>query len=183
MTDQDGELLSATSVQQQALGSFFQENRGAWANTVGAGSINRKVASLGLEEDETFTVEVIAVPEYYTGQNAMTLEDILALKSSGSLKEGSFLTTTLTVDDTASCGGRASPRICSQATLTVTARDNQYIAAIQVSTCRAPKFTAMPFRMPQRRASALHHHRPGRRPHRRNLPGDGSRLCRQCHSL
>ncbi len=101
VTDQDGELLSATSVQQQALGSFFQENRGAWANTVGAGSINRKVASLGLEEDETFTVEVIAVPEYYTGQNAMTLEDILALKSSGSLKEGSFLTTTLTVDDTA----------------------------------------------------------------------------------
>ena len=53
VTDQDGELLSATSVQQQALGSFFQENRGAWANTVGAGSINRKVASLGLEEDET----------------------------------------------------------------------------------------------------------------------------------
>lgn len=138
VTDQDGELLSATSVQQQALGSFFQENRGAWANTVGAGSINRKVASLGLEEDETFTVEVIAVPEYYTGQNAMTLEDILALKSSGSLKEGSFLTTTLTVDDTAPVVESITKDLLT-GNLTVTARDNQYIAAIQVSDLSGTK--------------------------------------------
>ncbi len=132
VTGEDGGLLYATSVQQQALGSFFQANRGAWANTVAVGSINRKVSALGLEEGDRFTVEVIAVPELYADQGPMTVEDILTLKESGRLKEGAFLTTTLTVDDTAPVVESITKDLLT-GNLTITAQDNQYIAAIQVS--------------------------------------------------
>ena len=132
VTDQSGALLYATSVQPQAMGSFFQASQGKWVNTMAVGNINRKVSALGLEENDRFTVEVIAVPELYTGSRVMTTEDILALKASGSLKQGAFLTTTLTVDDTAPVVEDISKDLLT-GNLTITAQDNQYIAAIQVT--------------------------------------------------
>lgn len=114
------------------MGSFFQASQGKWVNTMAVGNINRKVSALGLEENDRFTVEVIAVPELYTGSRVMTTEDILALKASGSLKQGAFLTTTLTVDDTAPVVEHISKDLLT-GNLTITAQDNQYIAAIQVT--------------------------------------------------
>ena len=132
VTDDSGEVLYSTSVQPQAMGSFFQASRGEWVNTMAVANINRKVESLGLKENDHFTVEVIAVPELYIGNRAMTTEDMLALKASGSLKQGAFLTTKLTVDDTAPVVEDISKDLLT-GNLTITAQDNQYIAAIQVT--------------------------------------------------
>lgn len=73
----------------------------------------------------------MAIPEYYETNGNLTEEDVQRLMSSGALGQGAYLTTTLTVDDTA-------PNLVSvnkdlmTGNLTVTAQDNNYVAAVQV---------------------------------------------------
>ena len=131
ITDDSGETLYLGSVANQAGSAYYSTSSQTWKDTLASYTMNRKVSSVGLLEGQQFTVSVIAIPEYYETDGLMTGEDVEALLASGTLGEGAFLRTTLTVDDTA-------PELVSvekdlvTGNLTVTGLDNQYIAQVQV---------------------------------------------------
>ncbi|MBR0138608.1 MAG: Ig-like domain-containing protein, partial [Erysipelotrichaceae bacterium] len=98
--------------------------------------VNKMIKNLGVSEGDKVGVRVIAVPEYYGMQlsnnargNIGNLDTVLNLADNGTLGEGAQFGLEFTVDNTA-------PEIISaelnedKTELTVTAKDNQYIAAI-----------------------------------------------------
>lgn len=94
-------------------------------------SIDRKVSSLGAKEDDGLTVSVIAIPEYYETDGPLTVEQVEALLSAGALGDGAYLSTSLTVDDSAPEMLTVAKDL-SNGNLLIKARDNNYIAAVQV---------------------------------------------------
>lgn len=93
--------------------------------------INRSPEALGLKEGDTFSVTTIAVPEYYEADANLTETDVLALYNQGNLGSGTYLRTTMMVDDIAPTVSAISKDMFS-GSLTITASDNNYIAAVQV---------------------------------------------------
>ena len=71
------------------------------------------------------------MPEFYETAGELRGEDVVALLQSGKLGAGACLTTTMTVDDTAP-EVTALSKDLRTGNLTVPARDNQYIAVVQV---------------------------------------------------
>ena len=120
-----------TPVSTQVFSAYFNESYGTWRNEYYVSTINRTPENLGLEEDERVTVTVLAVPEYFEKGGNLTAEDVLALHQEGTLGSGAYLSTTLTVDDTAPVVTAISKDMLTGA-LTITASDNNYISAIQV---------------------------------------------------
>ena len=131
VTNQNGEVLYTGNVAAQAGSAYYHVNNQTWMDTVGTYTINRKVSSLGVQEGDVITVQVVAVPEFYETAGELRGEDVVALLQSGKLGAGACLTTTMTVDDTAP-EVTALSKDLRTGNLTVTARDNQYIAVVQV---------------------------------------------------
>ena len=131
ITNQNDEVLYTGSVFNQAGSAYYYTNGGQWMDTVSTYTLSRKVSSLNGKEGDQLNIRVVAIPEYYETNGNLTEEDVQRLMSSGALGQGAYLTTTLTVDDTA-------PNLVSvnkdlmTGNLTVTARDNNYVAAVQV---------------------------------------------------
>ena len=126
ITDENGKILDLNVVASNRYAEFYYETEdgASWRNIGYAAKMSAVVGDYA-KEDEKISVSVVAIPEYY-GVN-LSANDVAALISSGELGDGAFLTTTMTVDDTA-------PKILEvkkdEATgdLTVTVSDNQYIA-------------------------------------------------------
>ena len=131
ITDQDGKVLHTGSVIEQYPGTFYSSKSGSWVNASTALRINKKTASLNVKEGDVIRVSVVSVPEYYEDGRTMTAEDVTRLMQDGTLKQGAFLTTTLTVDNTAPEISDISKSLTT-GNLQVTARDNNYIACIRV---------------------------------------------------
>ena len=131
VTDEEGKVLTMGSVSNQATSAYYYVNGGAWQNTSATYTFNKKVNTLGVKEGDVINVSLVAIPEYYENGAALTAEEVTELIESGALGEGAFLTTTMTVDDTAPVVTGITKDLLT-GNLTVTASDNNYIASVQV---------------------------------------------------
>lgn len=131
VTNEAGEVLYMGPVSTQAIAAYYYTNGGVWRNTTANYTMNTKVSSLGVKEDEKIQVSMVAVPEYYETNGDMTADDVKALLQSDVLGDGAFLTTSLTVDNTAPELLTASKDLITGDVI-IKAKDNQYIAAVML---------------------------------------------------
>ena len=131
VTNDAGEVLYTGPVTNQAIAAYYYKNGGVWRNTSANYTMNTKVSTLGVKENERIHVSLVAVPEYYETNGNMTADDVKALIESNTLGKGAFLTTSLTVDNTAPELLAASKNLLT-GDLIIKARDNQYIAAVML---------------------------------------------------
>ena len=125
LTDSEGKWIGMGNVRYQVEAA--SNHRGSWMTTTVVIPFSRTPASMNLKEDDVFSVNVVAVPEYYETDGNISAEALRALIEDKKLVKGAVLqAATLTVDDTA-------PKILEvredeEGILTVTAEDNHYIA-------------------------------------------------------
>ncbi len=129
--DENGKELYNSGVSNQVFGAYYYVNGNEWRNVSNDYTLGFSAASLGLEEGQSFTVTVAAIPESYIPGKLASASEVHKILSSGTLGQGAVLSRTLTVDDTA-------PEIVSIARdietddVVVTLRDNLYPAAIRI---------------------------------------------------
>ena len=129
--NEEGEVVVAEAT-DQLKAAYYSVNAGYWAyvNTAGL-SIWSTPKELGnFEEGDTFTVGFMSVPEYYEIDGALTTEQMLALKESGTIGDGAYYTYTFTVDGT-------EPELLDvvkldDGDLKVKFRDNRHVAVVSV---------------------------------------------------
>ncbi len=144
ITNQNGEYLYFSEPQLQTLGAFFYTNAQQWYNSSTAFTLNKRVSSLGAKEGDTITVSLIAIPEYYEKDGALTEAQIKQLLKDGTLGKGAQLSYTLKVDSQAP-EAIGIYKDLQTGNLMIEARDNQYIASIQVQSKGGRVFgTAVP---------------------------------------
>ncbi len=129
--DSEGNVISINTPTPQVTGAYYYVNGSAWYNRRSTYTMNQKVSALGLSEGDTFTVGIVAIPEYYETDGALTAEEITELIESGALGEGAYLSNTFTIDNTAPEIIDVTKSLVS-GKLTVLMQDNQYIAAVEV---------------------------------------------------
>ena len=126
----DGEVVYMGGVTNQVASAYYYVNGAAWRNTAASLTANQKVSALGFKEGDTFTAGIAFIPEYYE-DGVFDKDSVKEVLESGKLGEGAYFANTFTVDDTA-------PEIVSfdkdllTGAVTITAKDNQYIAAIKI---------------------------------------------------
>ena len=106
-------------------GAYYHVNKGAWQQT--ALSLTMGFTGAGLPENTKLNVSLVLIPECYaSADGSYNLGAIL-----GQLGEGAFLTTPVTIDNTAPVLDEESVVIDEEnGTLTLTITDNQYVAAV-----------------------------------------------------
>ncbi len=131
--DEEGNVVDAVS-DDQVPASYFYQNSQYWVNVQQAGlSIWMTPEEIGgFQEGERFTIGFFGVPEYYETDGPLSTDDLLALMNSGKIGPGAYQTYSFTVDGIA-------PELMSvekleDGDLKITAKDNQYIAAVAVLT-------------------------------------------------
>ena len=148
---EDGSVLYMGSLGGNVAGAYYntQANTPSWQNTsTRTASLNRTVDSLNLSDGDKFTVGLYAVPEYYVWQandsdasatmNASQFQELL---TSGKLGAGASIGYTFTVDNVA-------PEILDATlsedgtTITVTAKDDRYIAYLALLNTNGKKVFA-----------------------------------------
>ena len=118
--------------------AFFNYNIGAWENAQQAlplewtGTDNE---GNPLPEGTTVELTLIAAPAYYTSSpQSFTNEkgDVVYTRETDwdALGKGTYLTTPITIDNTAPEAHKIALDLLSSNTLTVTAQDNEYVAAV-----------------------------------------------------
>ncbi|MGN1408816.1 MAG: S8 family serine peptidase [Eubacteriales bacterium] len=138
-TNADNEVISLSSVTEQAASAYYYVNGSAWQNTSASLTMNQKVSALGLNEGDKFTAGIVAIPEYYETDGALTQDQVAELIESDTLGDGAYLSSTFTVDNTA-------PELLSvqkdlvTGAVTVIAQDNQYVAGIMIYKGTTSKF-------------------------------------------
>ncbi len=131
ITNGKGELLHMEPVINQAVAAYYYVGQSSWKNQYLTYTLNQSAAQLGASEGDTITVSFVAIPELYEENGNLTEADVKALIESGRLGQGVYLSNTFQVDDTAPEVASISKDLVT-GDLIVTARDNNYIAAIQV---------------------------------------------------
>ena len=130
LTDSEGKWIGMGSVRHQVEAA--SNYKGSWTKTSVVIPFSRTPASMELSENDVFSIHVVAVPEYYETNGNISESELRALIEEGKLGKGATLVAaTLTVDDT-------PPQIIrvtedEEGFLTVTAKDNQYIAYMSVT--------------------------------------------------
>ncbi len=138
VTNQEGKVLYCSGVANDALGAFYYVNGGSWQNTQASMTINKTLASFGAKEGDVITVSMVAVPEYYVTDGAITQEQVIELVESGTLGKGAFLSETMIVDNTAPELLAANKDLLT-GKVTVAVRDNNNVAAILVTNKNGTK--------------------------------------------
>ncbi|MCH5314457.1 MAG: S8 family serine peptidase [Eubacterium sp.] len=138
LTKEDDTFIGIGNIRTQIYGAFCY--RANWSTISNYISFNRTPASMDLKDGDVFKVKLVAVPEYYETNGDIDAQEMEALIKSGRLGEGAYLSTTLNIDDT-------KPEIIgikkeANGNLTVTARDNQYIAYMCISNRSGSKVYA-----------------------------------------
>ena len=132
VTDADGKILYMSGLSTQRMPAYYSASYQDWLNDYETLSVNWKPSFAGLVENDTFTAGLVMVPEYYEQDGEIDRAQLESLIGSGKLGAGAFCTSSITIDDTA-------PELVKvekdEATgdLIVTAKDNQYIAAVIVN--------------------------------------------------
>lgn len=75
---------------------------------------------------------MVAIPEYYEKDGPLTMKEIRSLIQSDALGRGAYLTTEMTVDNTAPVVSDVWKNL-ENGNLKFTVRDNQYLAMVQVT--------------------------------------------------
>ena len=126
-----GEVIYSGSYYDQVFAAYYHSDYSMWANRAYSISVYQNVSVLDAKEGDWLTFGIVAFPDYYTENGVLTGEEIEDLIESGRLGEGAYVKQTLQIDNTA-------PEILDitksavTGNMTVTARDNNYIAAVQV---------------------------------------------------
>ena len=129
--DAQGNVVNAVSA-PQLKSAYYYINGGYWAyvNTAGLSIWETPEQLGGFQEGDTFTIGFMAVPEYYEVDGDLTLEQMLALKDSGTIGDGAYYTYTFTVDGT-------DPELLDvvkldDGDLKLTVKDNRHVAIVSV---------------------------------------------------
>ena len=140
--DEDGNVVDAVS-DDQVPSSYYYQNAQYWVNTQQAGlSIWLTPEEIGgFQEGERFTIGFFAVPEYYEKDGPLSTDDLLELMASGKIGAGAHQTYSFTVDGT-------MPELLNvekmeDGDLKITAKDNEYIAAVAVLTASGAQTLAI----------------------------------------
>ena len=144
VTDDEGNVIDVGEVTNQVLAAFYYVSGGIWYNTRLSAPYNKLVSRLEVQEGDRINVSLVAIPEYYLPEGSTTFnaQQVEELVESGRLGLGAYLTTPMTVDDTA-------PEILSMTrdlvtgNINVTAKDNQYVAAVSILNSAASKTLAL----------------------------------------
>ena len=137
---EDGTVLNVANVGSNMNAAYYntQASTPSWQSTnTSQMSLNVTVGSLGLEDGEKFTAGAFALPEYYafeandTNDSGYSLSQaqIRELLAAGNYGKGAYIGYTFAVDNAAPI---VSAVINEDGTVTVTAQDNQFIAALGV---------------------------------------------------
>ena len=123
----DGKVVYMGGVTNQVTSAYYSRS---WQQAKASLKANQKVSALGFKEGDTFTAGIAFIPEYYE-DGVFDKDSVKEVLESGKLGEGAYFANTFTVDDTA-------PEILSfdkdllTGAVTITAKDNRYIAAIKI---------------------------------------------------
>ena len=131
VTNEEGQILYTGRVMDQVNAAFYYTSYGAWTDTAIAYPMNKKVSTLDVEEGDRITVTLAAVPEYYEQDGPLTANQIKKLMADGVLGQGAYLTSSMTIDNTAPQIFNISKDFVT-GDLTVTAQDNQYISMVSL---------------------------------------------------
>ena len=126
----DGEVVYMGGVTNQVTSAYYYTNGGSWQQTGAALTVNKKVSALGFKEGDTFTAGIAFIPEYYE-DGVFDKDSVKKVLESGKLGEGAYFANTFTVDDTAPEIKSVTKDLLTGA-VTITAQDNQYVAALMV---------------------------------------------------
>ena len=131
-----------------AEGAYFHTNMGQWVNPVNYEELGLDLS--GFQEGTRLNIRLVAAPEYYCSNVRNEKGDVVRVTDWDSLGEGAYLTTPLTIDNTA-------PVIQNVVldeetnTLNVTARDGEYVAAVALLNAAGTNvITASPANQTQR---------------------------------
>ncbi len=130
-TDEEGNVLYNCGAANDLISAFYYTNWGMWSDVFMNINISKKLSVAGVQEGDKVNITVVAVPEYYRGETPLDAETIQKLVEDGTLGEGAFLTTTVTVDNTAPEVAFISKDLTT-GNLIISAQDNQYLSAVQV---------------------------------------------------
>ena len=131
ITNEAGEILYTGPVQDQVNAAYYYSGYAAWLDTAIAYAMNKKVSTLNVEEGDRITVTLVAVPEYYEEDGALTADQIKQLMADNTLGEGAYLSTSMTIDNTAPTISSITKDFVT-GNLTVVAQDNQYISMVSI---------------------------------------------------
>ena len=132
ITDQTGEVLYMSEPTAYSA-AYYYPAAAAWQYTSTVLSFRQKVGALGAREGDVLTVYDLAIPEYYTRDGGMTGEQLWSLYKTGVLNEGAANRYSFTVDSTAPEMVSVQKDLMTGA-LTIRARDNNYVASVQVQS-------------------------------------------------
>ncbi|MBE6944701.1 MAG: hypothetical protein E7459_01260, partial [Ruminococcaceae bacterium] len=127
--DEEGNVLYRSG-SANVHGAYYYVNGSEWRNTNSSVNLGFTAESLGLEENDRFTVTLVAVPEYYMLGESISIDRVLEILDSGVMGEGATLTTELVVDNTAPELIAVSKDINNENLLVVNAKDNQNVAVM-----------------------------------------------------
>lgn len=126
----DGEVVYMGGVTNQVGSAYYYVNGSSWRQTSASLTANQKVSALGFKEGDTFTAGIAFIPEYYE-DGVFDKDSVKKVLESGKLGEGAYFANTFTVDDTAPEIKSVTKDLLTGA-VTITAQDNQYVAALMV---------------------------------------------------
>ncbi len=127
-----GDVLYVSTPTPNVHGAYFYTAGAMWYATSISATIGKTPARLGLKEGDKVTAGVVAIPEYYAMNKDLTANDIKMMIENGELGEGAFIGTTMLIDNTAPVVTDVV-KFTEGEGLTITASDENYIAAIQVA--------------------------------------------------
>ena len=141
VTDENGKVLWTGTISSNVNGAFYYSNGGSWQNTnTSSYTVNKTLGSMGAKEGQKVTFGVYAIPEYYANpeNGKLTSQEFASVIESGVLGHGASISYTAVVDDTAPEVLSISKDLTS-GNLTVTAQDDNYIAAVMVANSTGTK--------------------------------------------
>lgn len=135
VTNDKGDFLYMGDLNTQVVGAFYYTNAGSWYNPSLTYSPQKVVSTFGVQEGDRITVSAVAIPELYEQDGELTEDQVKELISEGKLGHGAYLSQSFTVDNTAPVVESISKEMLT-GSLTITARDNNYVAGAQVMSIR-----------------------------------------------
>ena len=123
LEDADTGEVYVSEVQGPIESAYYHANMGAWQNTLYRLPLGLYLT--GIPEGTRLNLSLVTASEYYTWYDAETDTTYTNWED---LAEGAYLTTSFTIDNTAPV--LKSVELGDDNTLKITARDNEYIAAV-----------------------------------------------------
>ena len=140
--DGEGNIVDASSA-DQLQAAYYYEAYSTWVNINNVGlSIWTTPEQMGFKHGDRFTVGLMAVPEFYESGDALSVDDMKALMTSGTIGEGAYKSYSFTVDGEAPVVNSVE-KDPETGNLIINAADNHYIAAIAILNAKGTNVLSM----------------------------------------